>query len=436
MTCAGSSLVKHETEAPLQADRERKDEDLHFRKAGLCVMNGKFAATLICISLVSSCSRNAALRVADGSVSDHGAAAQPDAEECCSAIFDGAFSWTGSMTVARIGHAASLLGDGRVLIVGGDDVRNASLQVGSAELYDSASGTFTAAGNLLNVRAYSTATLIGNNRVLVAGGMANISVGGTSDAQAELYDPSTGIFSATGSLTAGQRVYHTATALLDGNVLIAGGLPLVSLAPADPHADVYDVRTGSFSATGNMMVARFQHTATLLVDGRVLIAGGKGDGGLNASAELFNPSTRVFASTGSMMVARYSHTATILEDGRVLVAGGADNDGKALGSAELYDPTTGSFTGTGGLVANRYGHSATLLCDGTVLVVGGSDGLGNVLASTEFYDPRTGTFRAIAVLLGSGRSGHTAARLCSGKVLIAGGVDASTSNLSTAELYE
>jgi hypothetical protein len=401
------------------------------------IMAERFCVTLICLSFVTFLGCNSALRVNDGGGRDVGALVQPDAESCCSAMFQGIFSYTGSMTVARTAHAATLIDDGRVLILGGDDVRNNSLRVGSAELYDSGTGTFTATGSLLEIRSCSTATSLGNHRILVAGGAADFSAGGKNDVQAELYDVLTSTFSATGSLTAGQRAYNTATLLPDGNVLVAGGVPLISMAPVDPHADVYDVGAGTFNTTGNMTVPRFKHTGTMLANGRVLIAGGSSGSSLNASAELFNPLTGTFASTGSMMVARYSHTATVLGDGRVLIAGGADNNDKALGSAELYDPTTGAFSGTGSMLARRYDHSATLLCDGTVLIVGGSESNSIVLTSVELYDPQTGTFRATAgVLAGSGRSGHTATRLCSGKVLIAGGGDASMNSLSTAELYE
>jgi len=392
---------------------------------------------LSCLSLAVSCGRSGALHANDGGVRDGAAVVQPDAEICCSAALRGAFLQTGSMTAARLGHAASLLGDGRVLIVGGEDLKNSSLRAGTAEIFDSRAGIFTATGSLPEVRSYSTSTLLENRRVLVAGGMAGISVGGTSDVQAELYDPQTGMFSETGRLTAGQRVYSAATLLPDGNVLVTGGLPLVSQAPVDPHADLYDVGAGVFKTTGNMTVARFQHTGILLPNGNVLVAGGNGNGSVNASAELYDPSTGTFESTASMMVARYSHTATLLGDGRVLIAGGADTNNKALGSAELYDPATGGFMATGSIIESRFDHSATLLCDGTVLIVGGSGGNGVVLRSAELYDPQTGTFRAaVGGLAGSGRSGHTATRLCGGAVLIAGGTADSMTYLSTAELYQ
>jgi large repetitive protein len=400
-------------------------------------------AERLCIALTCLClampSCQSALHVTDGSVAEVAAAGQADAEACCSAVLRGVFSSAGTMTVPRAGHAATLLGDaGRVLIVGGDDVDNIplSLRVGSAELYDSGTGTFTATGSLLMARSCPTTTLLGNQRALVAGGSASLTlVGVTTDVQAELYDATTGTFSPTGSLTAGQRVFNTATLLLNGNVLVAGGLAYASLVPPDAHADLYDVGAGTFNATGNMTVTRTQHTGTLLANGKVLIAGGYNANSVNASAELFDPSTGTFASTGSMTVERSSHTATMLADGRVLVTGGSDNSSNALGSAELYDPATGTFMATGSMIAGRFSHSATLLCDGRVLIAGGQDG-DSVLASAEIYDPGNGTFSATDALAGSGRNGHTATRLCDGRVLMAGGVDANRSWLATAELYE
>jgi hypothetical protein len=175
--------------------------------------------------------------------------------------------------------------------------------------------------------------LLPNGQVLVTGGIGN---GVNSLASAELYDPATGVWTATGSM-ATARYNHTATLLPSGQMLVAGGISedgVNSLA----SAELYDPATGVWTATGSMATARTVHTATLLPNGQVLVAGGSEDfiSGYLASAELFDPATGMWTDTGSMAAARGHHTATLLPNGQVLVAGGRDDDA-ILASAELYD---------------------------------------------------------------------------------------------------
>ena len=192
-----------------------------------------------------------------------------------------------------------------------------------------------------------------------------------------------GTFSPTGSMAVG-RYMHTATQLQDGKVLIVGGA-LTSTSNPLAAAEIYDPATGAFTRAGAMATAREQHTATLLADGRVLIVGGgtpaPGSGGFQATvtAEIYDPSTGSFSVTGSMAAARTFHTATLLPNGTVLVAGG----GSETSTAEIYNPATGSFSITGGMEIGRSGHTATLLANGSVLVAGG--GLFVGLASAELY---------------------------------------------------
>jgi hypothetical protein len=251
------------------------------------------------------------------------------------------------------------------------------------------------------------------------------------------------------------RAGFTATLLNTGKVLVTGGYT--------DTAELYDPATETFSATGSMTIARFGHTATLLNNaalpnyGKVLIAGG---GGV-ASAELYDPATGTFAATGSMTVARTGHTATRLQDGTVLVVGTDD------GNPDLYDPGTGSFTAVGYLWSLfASGHTASLRADGSVLIAGGRgvvripfknpishlcssyDGAGNTLsAATALYAPEAGGFTA-AGPLDKAREGHTATVLSDGTVLLVGGVQntvvvdrtrcttvSTTTPLSSAELY-
>jgi hypothetical protein len=307
--------------------------------------------------------RNAAVLLADGRVlvvSDDSSAAQ---------LYDpatGTFSLTGPM--AWIGSpidAATRLGNGEVLVIG----------VGAAELYDPGSRTFRLAAPVVTERYGYTAAPLQDGRVLIVGG-----VGPKSDtdflASAEIYDPTTGKFSPTGSMHTA-REDATATLLPDGRVLIAGGDQGVCGACGYINilasAEVYDPATGRFSTTGSMTNERTWHTATALADGRVLIAGGAGpkpDQDYLASAEIYDPATAKFSATGSMTTAREWHTATRLQDGRVLIAGGAGPNG--LSSAEIYDPATATFSQTGDMHARRSEHSATLLADGRVLIAGGA----------------------------------------------------------------
>ena len=361
-----------------------------------------------------------------------------------------AFSPTGSLAVARDTHTATLLPNGKVLIAGGfriDPVSHELVYLTSAELFDPAAGTFSATGNLATGRAGHTATLLPNGKVLITGG-ANFNVATGFVRSAELYDPPAGRFFPVGDFAAGRR-YHTATLLPNGKVLIAGGFGSVSSTTLDyvRSAELYDPTSGTIAPSGNLAAPRKEHTATLLPNGKVLIAGGGNCAGpacssgslALTSAELYDPATGLFTPTGNLLTARNQHTATLLQNGRVLIAGGKGSDNRALspavGPAELYDPASGTFSSTGSLAVLRLAHTATLLPNGNVLIAGGynPDAYAGVLASAELYDPAAGSFSAIGSL-GSAREEHTATLLQNGKVLITAGL--SSGYLSSAELYD
>jgi len=323
-------------------------------------------------------------------------------------------NWTpaGSLvTIRGSSPTATLLPSGKVLITGGAT----GIALANAELYDPATGLSTATTSTMTTGRWGhTATLLPNGKVLVTGGF-----GATVLASAELYNPATGQFTATGSMTTA-RAQHTATLLPNGKVLIAGGTP--NLATGLASAELYDPATDQFTATiGSMATARTQHTATLLANGKVLVIGG-----VTAAAELYDPASGLFTAIDSMTTARTSHTATLLSSGKVLVVGGLGG----LASAELYDPGTAKFTPTGSMVTvtSRYAHTATLLPSGKVLVAGGVEVAG--LAKAELFDPTTGLFTTTGSMAAV-RISHTATLLPSGKVLVAGGA----SNAST-ELYQ
>jgi Bacterial Ig-like domain (group 2)/Galactose oxidase, central domain len=351
------------------------------------------------------------------------------------------FTPTGSLVEARGLHTATLLPDNKVLVAYGSNssaYTNATGYVGlsSIEVYNAGTGTFTEIVGESGAGIYGhTGTLLQNGNVLLAGGFFN-SVwdygGSISDNGAGLYDSATGVFSGTGNMTA-NRGDHTATLLADGKVLIAGGADQDSTGTGLASAELYDPSTGTFTRTGSMAVGRFLHTATLLQSGKVLIVGGALTSASDpvATAEVYDPATGIFTMTHAMATAREQHTATLLADGRVLIVGGATSAGAAdpTATAEVYDPSTGSFSVTGSMAEARTYHTATLLPSGKVLVVGGGD----ENSTAEVYDPATGSF-SVTGGMEIGRSGHTATLLPSGSVLVAGG--GIFAGLASAELYQ
>ncbi|PYU18576.1 MAG: hypothetical protein DMG30_27290, partial [Acidobacteria bacterium] len=245
-----------------------------------------------------------------------------------------------------------------------------------------------------------------------------------------MYDPASGTWTATASLNTG-RDLHTATLLPNGKVLVAGGSNGAALA----SAQLYDPASGTWTATGSLNTARYLYTATLLPNGKVLVAGGD-DSNFNASAsaELFDPASGTWAATGSLNTARYRHTATLLPNGKVLVAGGGDANGSSIASTELFDPASGTWAATGSLNTGRDSHTATLLPNGKVLVAGGVTNSGTA-ASAELYDPASRTWAATGSL-NTARYTHTASLLPNGKVLVAGGYNGDGGALASAELYD
>jgi len=348
------------------------------------------------------------------------------------------------MTTPRLGHSATSLPDGRVLITGGGEFNTDCsgpwdygpdpCSLASAELYDPASGTFADAGPMQTLRGGSTATLLPNGKVLVIGGEDSLGP------YAELYDPATGTFASTGGVN-GSRIFHSATLLANGKVLVAGGMGLSAAAANSSNylpsmAELYDPQTETFTATsgGGMIVPRLSHTATLLPDGRVLLAGGSSyaQGTAISAAELYDPITGMFTATASMSKTRYMHRATLLTDGTVLITGGAGSYGplNIANTAEIYDPTSGQFGPTGNMMEGRQAHVAILLPNGKVLIAGGdcyastssacyADG-GYFSFTAELYDPDAGAFTQTGGMAAA-LVGPVAVLLDDGRVLVSGG---------------
>lgn len=238
--------------------------------------------------------------------------------------------------------------------------------------------------------------------------VTNLADSAVSDTARVLVEPPvSGTFSAAGILGA-SRSEFTATLLTNGKVLVAGGSDLAS-------AELWDPVTRTFSPTGSMAIGRSHHAAIRLGDGRVLVTGGNG-----ASAEIYDPLTGQFSAAGAMVAPRARHTMTLLPDGKVLIVGGAEFPYR--GVAELYDPATQSFALTDTLAdPSRIEFEAVGLLDGRVLIILGRGDFGQALATAETYNPASGTFSVVGSMA-ENHEGGTATRLASGQVVVIGGL--------------
>jgi hypothetical protein len=356
------------------------------------------------------------------------------------------------MTTPRADAAAVALRTGRVLICGGTATGAVGGVLSSAEIYDPASRTFTPTGSMTVAREGETATLLNDGRVLVAGGAENIGFRAEL-ASAELYDPTAGTFTATGSMHTA-REGHTATLLRDGRVLVSGGSD--NGVHTLSSAEIYDPVSGRWTRTGEMTQPREAQVAVRMKSGKVLVAGGgRGDvpGGYIAyqTAEIYDPAAGVFSALSAQMhLDRVGAGAVLLDDGRVLIAGG--KSGKIilreegpnlywltpLKSAEVFDPETSSFIRVGDMRQPHYLPTMTRLRDGTVLVIGGWRMQGPLVVGmqdAEIFEPFADRFVS-AGPTHVARLENTATMLPDGEVLVAGGIDGGGNITASVEFFD
>ncbi|MFE9580918.1 Kelch repeat-containing protein [Nocardia sp. NPDC006044] len=327
------------------------------------------------------------------------------------------------------------LQDGRVLIAGGQDANFGS--VSACAVFDPGSETWTATGPLTDGRSGHTLTRLPDGTVLAAGGLPTPQTSPAGLATAERFEPMSGKWVPAGSMSVG-RAAHSATLLADGRVLVAGGYADRSgTSGTTATAEIYDPDAKTWTAIEPMNDARSVHQAVLLHDGRVLVIGGTADVGSGtytdlAFCEIFDPATGEWTPTGSTTRPRFDGTATVLLDGTVLVTGGGwpgwvagwvFNSGSDW-TTERYNPRTGTWTRDADLSCARLYHRAVRLRDGRVLAIGGANAtnVSTGLRSTAIYDPETKSWQPAAGLA-TGRWAFGALALADGRVLVTGGVD-------------
>ena len=358
-----------------------------------------------------------------------------------------------SAPVAQTNHVAAALSGGRAMVMGGNTSETPLVPDSIlTQIFDPETESFGPGPDLLfsvQARVFTSIAPLVRGEVLLAGSGPNAPVGAARSVVTQLIDPSAGLTPVGDAATPGISA-RTATPLLDGGALLTGGVGGGGATRLAGSVDRYDAVDGKWHAAGQMLHVRAGHTATVLRDGRVLVAGGltccqdpnPSAEFFSSTAEIYDPSTEAFAPTGSMRLARGNHAAALLPDGRVLISGGDGNDPAAPpSSTEIYDPASGDFSLAGDLQTLRESHSAVALTDGRILLVGGevppqlagSTGVG--VHATEIFDPATGRWSA-GPTLGPAFFAATVTLLGNGKVLVFGGQDVGGAPQAAAALFE
>ena len=333
--------------------------------------------------------------------------------------------WTsvGAMSSPRFIGIQASLANGEALVAGGNS--NSSI-LATAEIFSPATNAWRLTGSMAKAREAFAAVTLANGRVLVMGGVG-LGVGGRAVVlgSAELYDPATRKWTAAGSLAV-PRFRHTATLLNDGKVLVASGCDFdSSCITKTSTSEIYDPATNRWSLSGSMIATegRANFTSVRLKDGRVLAIGGNTFVG-DLKSEIYNPATRIWSPVPNLRMPRAQNSASLLPSGKVLVVGGLGTD-FPLQLAVLYNPVTNTWRPTGGMKTGRYGHTSTTLLNGSVIIGGGVTYIAATnqfvpVNSSEIYSEATGTFKPAAPIAFP-RLNQTATLLKSGRVLASGG---------------
>ncbi|MDH5388643.1 MAG: hypothetical protein OEY06_09355 [Gammaproteobacteria bacterium] len=335
------------------------------------------------------------------------------------------WSTTGDLTIKRSSHTATLLQDGSVLITGG--WTGGTAPVTSAEIYNPVAGTWAATGSMSGARTGHTMNTLIDGKVLVAGGFNVVATNNVYLQHAETYNPAMGTWSNAAGMSIA-RSYHAATMISGGKMLVTGGRSSMANADILASSEIYDPAADTWTSSGDMRHTRNFHTATALTDGRILIAGGQGtDGKSVATLELYKPGTNTWSWSGSLVEARDHHTATRLSTGEVIISGGlADNTTLlAKTSTERYDPALIGWSSAANLPNTRLWHATNSLTGGRAIVSGGlSVGITSLL-----YDLVSDTWTDGPVL-NANRNRHVSVTLPDGRVLAIGGRN------SSADIYD
>jgi hypothetical protein len=354
----------------------------------------------------------------------------------------GADSWkpVGKISQGRVRPSLTLLADGTVLVAGGDVAVNGQLVgTASAERFDPKTNQFLPQGPMRSAHGgIHAAVRLHDGRVLVMGAEDETN---TVVASADLFDPGTSSFTRTGPMTV-PRSNMTGTLLPDGRVLVVGGYRYdPATVTVYASAELFDPATETFSPAGSVGSPRVDHAAVALPDGRVVILGGSSDAGseggkLLRPVEIYDPAPGTFTVHGELAIPRVGMTASLLPDGKILVAGGATvgQNGLVLqNDVEIYDPTTGQSKVVSNLPTPHWDYAATALPGGQILLIGGwkNTSVTAVSNRVDLFDPVSGQVSSIASML-TGRSQEEAIGLSDGRVLVLGG---SPGPLRTAEVY-